>query len=141
VRVQLLLDLLRDQLSCPAVDGAMHHLDRTPIKDGQLEEVRIRNDAGQRPASRDGHFDLSLKDGFPDLQIGKELPAFEQLCLDLPARRGFDPAEIVPDGRVASMRRHRLEGAAQEQRLVGRGLQAQRGRRHHRHRRGDDLAA
>ena len=91
-------------------------LDRAAVEDRQLKEIGIGYDAGQRPASRNGHLHLPLQQRLADLQIGKELPALEQLRLDRPARGASILPEIVPDDDVALVRRDCLERATQEHR-------------------------
>jgi hypothetical protein len=49
----------------------MHRFDGATIKARQLQEVGVGNDAGQRPASRDCHLDLSLQQRLADLMTGR----------------------------------------------------------------------
>src|SRR5260370_14724864 len=82
MRTQLRFDLFGEQLSGLAIDHMVQCVDLASVEDGQLKEIRIRYDAGQRPASRYRHLDLALQQRLADLQVRKELSAFEQLRLD-----------------------------------------------------------
>src|SRR5882672_10267828 len=105
VRIQLRFDLFREQLPRLAVDDTVHRFDRAPVKYGQLKEIRIGYDAGQAPGAGCCHLDLSLQQCLANLQIRKQLSAFEQLGLDLSSRGSLDSSEIVPDDGVACVRR------------------------------------
>src|SRR5262249_60353519 len=48
MRVEPLFDLPRQQLSRRAVDDAVDNLDRAPVEGRQLQEIPVRNAAGQR---------------------------------------------------------------------------------------------
>src|SRR5262249_10340699 len=131
MRVELLFDLIREQPSRPAVNGAMHDVHRTSVKDGQLQEVGVWYDAGQSEASRHRHLDLSLQERLADLKVRKQLSALVELRLDPSPRGCLDLSEIVPDSNIARMRGHGFKRATQDQRLLGGCARAKR-------RRGDD---
>ena len=77
MRIQPRFDLFREQLARLAIDRTVHDFDRAPVKHGQLNEICIGYESGQRPASRRRHLDLSLQQRLADLQIGKQLSALE----------------------------------------------------------------
>ena len=141
VRAQLLLDLAVEELAGLAVDDAVNELDRLAVKHRKLEAIGVGDDAGDGPAARRGHLDLTLDQRLADLEIGIELAAFEQLGLDLAVRGALDLAEIVPHRDVAQMRRRGVERAPQPHRLVGRARRADKSRRRGGGDRGKDKTA
>src|SRR5579863_5269467 len=110
---QLLLDLVVEELAGLAVDDVVDEFERATIEDGKLEEIGVRDDAGNGPTSRRRHFHLPLNQSLADFEVGVELAALEELGLDPAACRRFDLGEIVLDRDVAEMGRRGVERAAQ----------------------------
>lgn len=111
--MQLVGDLSVDVFAGIAVDRLVNHPGRPAVQRGQLHEVGVRYETGQRPRARAAHFHLALYQRLGHMQIGEQGAAFEQPGPDMSAGSDLELGEKVAEGNVARMRGRGVQRAAE----------------------------